>query len=75
MRPPEGLHRPPRGDAGRLGLPERQLKKKEPGGKPASSSTSWYFVSYLAPFLARTVAVGARTGPLPRAAAEHRAAI
>ena len=68
MQPLGGLQRPPRGDARRLGLPERQLKKTAPGDKPASRSTRWWFQVGVAPLLARAAEVGARSLSPPRAA-------
>ena len=68
MQPPRGLHRPPRGDGCRSGLPQRQLKKTAPGDEAASRCTHWCFQVDVASLLARTAEVFARSASPPRAA-------
>ena len=68
MQPPEGLHRPLRGDACRLGLPERQLKVAVAFDIYASITPCGCLGIFQAPFLARTAEVFARSASPPRAA-------
>ena len=68
MQPRGGLNRPPRGGARRIGCRQRHVQKAASGGFYASRTPRCCLGIIEAPFLTRTVAVGARTGPPPRTA-------
>ena len=68
MQPRGGLNRRPRAGARRIGCRQRHVQKAASGGFYASRTPRCCLGIIEAPFLTRTVAVGARTGPPPRTA-------
>ena len=62
------LNRRPRAGARRIGCRQRHVQKAASGGFYASRTPRCCLGIIEAPFLTRTVAVGARTGPPPRTA-------
>ena len=68
MQPRGGLNRRPRAGARRIGCRQRHVQKAASGGFYASRTPRCCLGIIEAPFLTRTVAVGARTGPPHRTA-------